>query len=466
MRPLPSLAAFALSMLAQPLWAAGFSPHPACLDLDLRQPSHHGLLSAPLPLSRCDTAAEAAAPYEHFGFTSYDRPPDAAGMRGGSVGYQRIAGTDGEVLYVLRVEGGGNGVFDELLIGRELQDAAGTSLVDGRLHGLSSECGGLVDTWREPGGRIHMVLNLSPAEVLQALVAPRAQPPSAMRDEPTLRALFGPDVLPGELLSGSSCPGFAEYELDAALLEWRLNSLRLDIADEADEDALQALTERVPALDADGVAMLLGEELAAVRAALLGKLPRPQLHPRDDTAMDAGFSAFRARLADVVRTRDAAALMGLAQPDVMLGFGGSGGHADLREYLREPASADDYWRSLEDLLQLGSVRMATDVFCLPYPSCVEIAARDPYSVLVVIRPDTPLLEQPLINARALRLLDFDVVQRFDPFAQADARFLRVRMSDGEVGYIENAALRSPLDLRMEIVRESDDWRIRSIIAGD
>lgn len=466
MKPSLSLTAFALSVLAQPLWAADFSPHPACLDLDLRQPSRGGFLTAPLPLSVCGAPGEDTLPYEHFGFASYDRPRDASGMPAGSVGYQRIAGANGEVLYVLRVDGGGNGVFAELLTGRELQDGAGVTLVDGRLHGLSSECGGLVDAWREPNGHIRMVLNLSPAEVLQALVAPRAQPPSTLRDDPTLQTLFGRNALQAKELSGSSCPGFAEYELDAAVLEWRLNSLRLDIADEADEDALQALTERVPALDADGVAMLLGEELAAVRAALLGKLPRPQLRPRDDTALDTGFSAFRARLADVVRARDAEALIGLAEPGVMLGFGGSGGHADLREYLREPASADDYWRGLEYMLQLGSVRMDTDVFCLPYPSCIEISARDPYSVMVVIRPDTPLLERPEINARTLRLLDFDVVQLFDPFAQGDARFLRVRMIDGEVGYVENSALRSPLDLRMEIVRDRHGWRIGSIVAGD
>ncbi|MDP2399492.1 MAG: hypothetical protein Q8M53_14180 [Burkholderiales bacterium] len=461
-----SLLALAAIALASPLWAADFAPHPACLDIDLRQSVRDGFLVAPLRLSDCGPRGKRASPYNNLGFSSYDRPRDAAGTPTGSVGYQRIAGNDGEVLYVLRVHGGGSGVFTELLVGRERHGASGAMLIDGRVHGLSPECDGLVDAWTEPNGRIRMVLNLSPAAVLQALVAPRGQPPSAVRDGLTLQALFGERALSVGGAAARTCPGFAEYELDPGLLEWRLDSLRLDIRDDADEDALLTLIKRVPGLDADGVAMLLGDDLKAVRASLLGRLQRPQLPPRDDTARDADFAAFSAALHGIVRKRDVEALIGMTLPEVMLGFGGSGGHADLRERLRNPATAAGYWRDLGRMLQLGSVRMGADTFCAPYPGCIDLKARDPHSVLVVIRPRTPLLERPDPRARSLRMLDLDIVQLFDQFGEGNGRFSRVRLFDGEVGYIDSAALRSPLDLRMEVVRSPGGWRIRSIVEGD
>jgi len=462
------LAALALFVLASPLLAAEFAPHPACLDLDLRQPARDGFLPAPLPLTACALPSAAVQPYDHLGFSSYDRPRDAAGTLTGSVGYQRIGGASSEVLYVLQVHGGGSGVYTELLVGHERQDASAVTLVDGRLHGLSSECGGLVDAWAEPNGRIRMILNLSPAGVLQALVAPRAQPPRAERDTRTLQALFSQDTLHSNALSDRSCPGFAEYELHPERLEWQLDSLRLDIIEDADEAALAALVERVPALAADGVAMLLGEELKAVRAALLGALPRAQMPPRDDTALDADYSAFRDRLGIAVHKRDAEALIGMTEPHVMLGFGDSGGHDTLRQWLRHPDTAINYWSDLEYMLQLGSVRTGQNAFCLPYPSCISIepAPSDPYRVLIVAAPETPLLEQPKRDARKLRILDHDVLQRNELFGEQDAGFQRVQLHDGEVGYIDSTALRSPLDLRMEIVRSQNGWRIRSIVAGD
>lgn len=461
-----SLLALAGIALASSLWAADFAPHPVCLDIDRRQSVRDGFLAAPLPLSDCGSRSTAAAPYDNLGFNSYDRPRDAAGTPTGSVGYQRISGDDGEVLYVLRVHGGGSGVFTELLVGRERHESSRVALIDGRVHGLSSECDGLVDAWTEPNGRIRMVLNLSTAAVLQALVAPRAQPPNATRDGPTLRALFGERVLSVDGSAGRSCPVFAEYELDPSLLEWRLDSLRLDIKNDADKEALLALVKRVPGLDADGVAMLLVDELAAVRASLLARLPRPKILPRDDTARDADFASFSAALRRIVRERDVEALIGMTLPDVMLSFGGSGGHADLRERLRNPVTAAGYWRDLGRMLQLGSVRMGADTFCVPYPGCIDLSARDPYSVLVVIRPRTPLLEQPDPRARRLRMLDLDIVRLFDQFGEGNDRFRRVRLFDGEVGYIDSAALRSPLDLRMEVMRGSGGWRIRSIVEGD
>ncbi|WP_333609636.1 hypothetical protein [Arsukibacterium sp.] len=249
--------------------SAEFSPHPACLDVYQRHTVINGLVQASLPLTDCQAASDLSIPYDYLGFLTYDRPRDAAGTPAGSVGYQRIAGAVDEVLYALRVNEGGNSVATELLVGQERATDAGTTLFNARIHGLNSECDGLMDAWTEPSERIHIMLNLSATTVLQALVAPDAQPSSAARDNVTLQTLFSTEQLTAVELAGHSCLGYAGYELDPERLQWRLHSLRLDITDDAAEAALSALGALVPALVTEGVAMLLGDNLTAARTALL-----------------------------------------------------------------------------------------------------------------------------------------------------------------------------------------------------
>ena len=421
--------------------AAEFSPLPACLDPALHRPDRDGFLSTPLPLSSC--------------------PPD------GPAGDRRIAGDDGEVLYLFQLRSG-SAISTGLLVGRERHDGDASALIDGRVYVPARECAGLVDAWTEPDGRIRVILNLSPLSVLHALVAPRAQPPSAGRDGPTLRALLG-ERAKQSLDLGHSCFGYAEYELDPGSLVWRLDALRFDIEDRADEDAFSALLEIVPALDSAGIAMLLEPELTEQRNALRDALPRERIPPADDTQLDADYAVFSARLQAVVRDRDSEGLIAMAEESVMLGFGGSGGHADLREWFRDPAVAEDDWQNLETVLRLGAVRMGAEVFCLPYPGCIDLdpdSSLDPFRVRVVISPDAALLERPQPNARLLRLLDFDVVHLAGPLTEDHDPFRRIRSFDGEIGYVDSAALRSPLEMRMEVARGAQGWRVRSIVEGD
>ncbi|MFD2780913.1 hypothetical protein ACFS32_07015 [Novosphingobium pokkalii] len=65
-------------------------------------------------------------------------------------------------------------------------------------------------------------------------------------------------------------------------------------------------------------------------------LPALALPPRDDCAALPGWSAFAAKLATAVKTRDAAALAALSSPDVTLDYGGGHGPAELQKRLSAP----------------------------------------------------------------------------------------------------------------------------------
>lgn len=227
------------------------------------------MLQRPLPLSDCKSQSSASKPYMHDGFISYERPRDPSGTPTGASGYQHVeGGVLGEVLFVIRMDNGGNGVSTELLVGRERRSGNGSTLHDGRTYGVNSDCGGLIDAWVEPDEAIRIALNLSPGEVLQALVSPRSQPPVASRDLKTVESLFGEADTWPSALKDPSCPGIGEYELDPKSLEWTLKSLHFQLDDDGHEAAFSALVDLVPELNSGGAAFLLEDELDVLRRKL------------------------------------------------------------------------------------------------------------------------------------------------------------------------------------------------------
>ncbi|THF72606.1 MAG: hypothetical protein E8F57_00455 [Methylophaga nitratireducenticrescens] len=72
---------------------------------------------------------------------------------------------------------------------------------------------------------------------------------------------------------------------------------------------------------------------------------------------------------------------------------------------------------------------------------------------------------PMDNAQVLRKLNFERVEWQYPYDDK-ARFRLVQTFAGERGYIDKALLRSPFDMRMEIVSTPQDWLIQSILSGD
>jgi len=78
----------------------------------------------------------------------------------------------------------------------------------------------------------------------------------------------------------------------------------------------------------------------------------------------------------------------------------------------------------------------------------------------------PLRAGPSPGSRLLAHLTWPVVELegagFDP----KAAYAKVRLSDGTVGYMETAKLRSLLDYRLIADRQGNEWRITALIAGD
>lgn len=195
-------------------------------------------------------------------------------------------------------------------------------------------------------------------------------------------------------------------------------------------------------------------------------LPAMALPPRDDCAGLPGWSAFAAKLATAVKTRDAAALAALSSPDVTLDYGGGHGPAELQKRLSAPAGAA-VWADLARILPLGCA-VQGDLVVLPWFFWNVPDEVDPGMTMLVTGQGVPLRAKPGDTAPEVDKLDWALVTiATDPPFDPAARYTAVITGKPQrKGWIETARLRSLLARRVIAERKGDDWRISALVAGD
>lgn len=219
--------------------------------------------------------------------------------------------------------------------------------------------------------------------------------------------------------------------------------------------------------------------LLALLAVGIGALPpaaaADQVPPVDEGERDPGFAAFRAELRAIIKARDSLRLQAIVADDVQNWFESERGK-DMFLDRWKPASPDSrLWLVLGHLLDLGGTFRDDGSFTAPYVFSTFPAGHDSYVSAVVIRqnvafrnrsaqrpavPTTQLTHDIVELLEPRRLLEITYDQ-YEPGEQAV-----VRLSTGEVGWVEAQALRRVLDFRAGFEQRDGRWLLTSLVAGD
>lgn len=185
--------------------------------------------------------------------------------------------------------------------------------------------------------------------------------------------------------------------------------------------------------------------------------------PRDECGAQPGWSAFAGRLAAAVKARDAAALVALADPAIVLDFGGGSGREELQRRLAGDKGRQ-LWTELDAILRLGCAKGAEPGHVvLPWFFGQDLGVVDPYQVLLVVGDKVPLRAVPDPAAPPLALVSWHLADTDED----RGGFRKVSLGDGKVqGYIAADALRSPLGYRLVARQRGGEWRLMAFVAGD
>jgi hypothetical protein len=209
--------------------------------------------------------------------------------------------------------------------------------------------------------------------------------------------------------------------------------------------------------------------LSCVGAPLAGQ--SPTLFPVDEAARAPDFFAFRAQLLVAMARRDTTALLAVVAPEIRNTFGDDNGVAAFRKRWRLEAPDSELWGALVEVLALGGSFENDSTFVAPYVFSRWPGDYDAFDYLAVIASNVRVRAEPSATARVLKHVTFVLVKRAPGGASQltavkRAEWEPIAVRSGQVGYVANQFVRSPVDYRAIFVRRSGRWTMITFIAGD
>jgi len=188
------------------------------------------------------------------------------------------------------------------------------------------------------------------------------------------------------------------------------------------------------------------------------------LPPRDECAADASLVAFRTSLADIVKRRDAKALLAITAPDIEYSLDPEtpGRAGFVKEWgLSQPAGSK-VWSELDTALSLGCAR-DPDQASIPYMYARLPQSRDVFGTTISARPHVNLRASPDTGSAVVALLDWEILTILE---EGPGDWTHVKTDDGRQGYVRNDFLRNPLAYRAIFRKIGGKWTMTAFIAGD
>lgn len=201
-------------------------------------------------------------------------------------------------------------------------------------------------------------------------------------------------------------------------------------------------------------------------------------YPYDEGQTNEGFVAFRNRLYQAVREKDATFLLSITSEDIFFSFGEDAGKANFIDYwkLTTAPETSDIWKELALCLELGggfdNYNNKTR-FTAPYLFLLDVFD-DPFTEGVIVGDNVRLRNGQGLDSKIVGSLSWDhVTFSFDNDAKMDTiggvadYWMNVKTLSGESGYVFGKYARSPIDYRVAFIELADgSWQMEYFAAGD
>lgn len=202
---------------------------------------------------------------------------------------------------------------------------------------------------------------------------------------------------------------------------------------------------------------------AALAMTLLTASPAyaKQYPPRDDCIADSSFVAFRASLVDIVKRKDAKALLAVTASNVEWSFGEPASRAGfVKEWKLDKPATSELWDQLGRMLARGCSLKDGDASA---PYWYENGPSGDLADIALINGErVNIREAPSKTAKVVRTADWEGVTIGDESRD----WTKVTFEDGTVGYVSNDFLWTGYSYRAMFRKSAGKWAMIAFIAGD
>jgi hypothetical protein len=196
-----------------------------------------------------------------------------------------------------------------------------------------------------------------------------------------------------------------------------------------------------------------------------------KLLPVDQADKDPTFFVFRARLFRAIQQKDAKFIYSILDEKIENDFGGGVGIPNFKSTWRLERSNSPFWNELLWVLSLGGrFDESAHSFSAPYLFNGYPEGADEFETGAIIEDGVRVRKEPTTQSEVIKTLSFEIVGVSDWEVKPNTRdkrdWVKVKLEDGQSGYIAAEYIRSPIDYRAVFEKKKGKWLMTAFIAGD
>ena len=196
--------------------------------------------------------------------------------------------------------------------------------------------------------------------------------------------------------------------------------------------------------------------------------------PVDEAKKDTSFLAFRTKLIEAVKKRDAKYILSIVDQNIKNSFGGNNEIEEFKERWKINDSKSEFWNEFLPVITNGGkfIEGEDKMFCAPYSFTESPDDLDAYSYNVIFGKNIKLRSKPDLRAKIIAQLSYNVVKvDYENSIKINAEefeysWLRVETLGGKKGFVKAEFVRSPIDYRACFEKKRGKWKMTAFISGD
>jgi len=196
----------------------------------------------------------------------------------------------------------------------------------------------------------------------------------------------------------------------------------------------------------------------------------------DDASQDAGFLAFRNKLASAAESKDARFIYSIVDPQIRNGFGDRNGIAWFKRDWKLERTNSEFWPKFLTVIKNGGSFQGDgdkkmDQFVAPYVYANWPEDLDSFEYFAIFGSDVNLRKSPDINGEILGKLSYSIVRVQEEELPKSGRsgnpgWKRIRTLSGTEGFVKEEFVRSSVDYRAGFEKKRGRWVMTFFLAGD
>jgi hypothetical protein len=195
--------------------------------------------------------------------------------------------------------------------------------------------------------------------------------------------------------------------------------------------------------------------------------------PIDGAKKDASFFAFRTKLIEAAKKRDAKYVLSILDRDIKNSFGGNGGIGEFKDFWKINNSNSKFWDEFLSVITNGGKFIKegnSKLFFAPYTFTSFPGDLDAFSHNVITGDKVKLRLKADVNSPVVANLSYNIVEILESVKAKEniekVSWYEIKTLGGKRGYVKAEFARSPIDYRAGFEKKGGKWKMTTFIAGD